>query len=151
MINHLFSASQKIIFVFHDFVDIAIISSAHYCVVSVTNVWFFYMFHRLKMPGNSHKYSKQWVTNFHISLKYFHTGISWCGFIKFWGFYEFGKAGKIGRSSQRWKNQFFRSSRSDVFLKKDILKICSKFRGEHPCRSVISIKLLCNFIEIALC
>ena len=24
----------------------------------------------------------------------------------------------------------------------------SKFTGEHPCRSVISIKLLCNFIEI---
>ena len=26
----------------------------------------------------------------------------------------------------------------------------SKFTGEHPCRSVISIKLLCNFTEIAL-
>ena len=26
----------------------------------------------------------------------------------------------------------------------------SKFTGEHPCRSVISIKSLCNFIEIAL-
>ena len=29
-------------------------------------------------------------------------------------------------------------------------KDCSKFAGEHPCRSVISIKLLCNFIEFAL-
>ena len=33
-------------------------------------------------------------------------------------------------------------------------KSCSenmlKFTGEHSCRSVISIKLLCNFIEIAL-
>ena len=28
--------------------------------------------------------------------------------------------------------------------------ICSKFTEEHPCRSAISIKLLCNFIEIAL-
>ena len=27
---------------------------------------------------------------------------------------------------------------------------CSKFTEEHPCRSVIPIKLLCNFIEIAL-
>ena len=27
------------------------------------------------------------------------------------------------------------------------LKICSKFAGEHPCRSVISIKLQSNFIE----
>ena len=25
-----------------------------------------------------------------------------------------------------------------------------KFTGGHPCRSAISIKLLCNFIEIAL-
>ena len=44
----------------------------------------------------------------------------------------------------------FRSSRPDVFLGKSILKICSKFTGEHPCRMAISIKLLSNFIEIAL-
>ena len=36
----------------------------------------------------------------------------------------------------------------EVFLRKDIPKIYSKFTGKHPCRSVISIKLLCNFIEI---
>ena len=35
-----------------------------------------------------------------------------------------------------------RSSYPKVFLEKVILKICSKFTGEHPCRSVISIKLL---------
>ena len=28
--------------------------------------------------------------------------------------------------------------------------MCRKLIGEHPCRSVISIKLLCNFIEITL-
>ena len=39
---------------------------------------------------------------------------------------------------------------SKMFLGKGVLKICSKFTGEHPCRSVISIKLLCQFIEIAL-
>ena len=45
----------------------------------------------------------------------------------------------------------FRSSRSEVFLGKAVLKICSKFTGEHPCRSAISIKLQkSNFIEIAL-
>ena len=44
----------------------------------------------------------------------------------------------------------FRSSYPEVFLGKGVLKICSKFTGEHPCRSVISIKLLCNFIEITL-
>ena len=43
-----------------------------------------------------------------------------------------------------------RSSHPEVFFEKGVLKICSKSTGEHPCRSVISIKLLCNFIEIAL-
>ena len=43
-----------------------------------------------------------------------------------------------------------RSSLPEVFLIKGVPKICSKFTGEHPYRSVISIKLLCNFIEIAL-
>ena len=35
-------------------------------------------------------------------------------------------------------------------LGKSVLKICSKLTGEHPCRNAISIKLLSNFIEIAL-
>ena len=38
----------------------------------------------------------------------------------------------------------------EVFLGKGVLKICSKFTGEHPCRGVILITLLCKFIEIAL-
>ena len=37
-----------------------------------------------------------------------------------------------------------------MFLRKDVLKLCSKFTEEHPSRSVILIKLLCNFIEITL-
>ena len=43
-----------------------------------------------------------------------------------------------------------RRSRPDVFLGKGVLKIWSNFIEEHPWRSVIAIKLLCNFIEIAL-
>ena len=43
-----------------------------------------------------------------------------------------------------------RSSRPEVFLVKGVQKICNKFTGEHPCRSVISIKLQSNFIEIIL-
>ena len=43
-----------------------------------------------------------------------------------------------------------RSSPSEVFLGKSVLKICSKFTREHPCRRAISVKLLCNFIEITL-
>ena len=37
---------------------------------------------------------------------------------------------------------YYRSSSPEVFLGKGALKICSKFAGEHPCLSVISIKLL---------
>ena len=36
----------------------------------------------------------------------------------------------------------------DALFGKVVLKVCTKFTGEHPCRSVISIKLLCNFNEI---
>ena len=35
----------------------------------------------------------------------------------------------------------FRSSPPDVLLQKNVLKICRKFTGEHPCWSAISIKL----------
>ena len=38
-----------------------------------------------------------------------------------------------------------RSSRPEVFLGKDALKICSKFTGEYPCRNAISMKFLCDF------
>ena len=44
---------------------------------------------------------------------------------------------------------FFRSSLPEVFLGKSLLKICSKFTGEHPCRKAISTKLQ-SFIKIAL-
>ena len=37
-----------------------------------------------------------------------------------------------------------------MFLGKGVLKICSKFTGEQPHQSVISIKLQSNFIEITL-
>ena len=40
-----------------------------------------------------------------------------------------------------------RNSPPEVFLGKGVLKICSKFAGEYPCRSMISIKLLCIISE----
>ena len=43
-----------------------------------------------------------------------------------------------------------RSSHPEVFLGKGVLKICSRFTGEHPCRSAISKKLQSDFIEITL-
>ena len=39
---------------------------------------------------------------------------------------------------------------AEVFLVKVVLELCSKFAREHPCRSVISVKLFYNFIEIIL-
>ena len=44
----------------------------------------------------------------------------------------------------------FRSSHTKEFLGKGVLKTCSNFTREHPCRSAISIKLQSNFIEITL-
>ena len=48
----------------------------------------------------------------------------------------------------RWLRAADRSSPPEVLLEKSVLKVCSKFTEEHPCRSVILIKLLCHFIEI---
>ena len=38
--------------------------------------------------------------------------------------------------------EMFRTSHPEVFLGRRVLKICSKFTGEHPCPSAISIKLI---------
>ena len=43
-----------------------------------------------------------------------------------------------------------RSSHPEVLSRKGVLKICSKFTGEQPWWSGISIKLQSSFIEIAL-
>ena len=43
-----------------------------------------------------------------------------------------------------------RSDPQEVFLGKGVVKIYSKFTGEYPLRSVISIKLLSKIIEITL-
>ena len=47
-------------------------------------------------------------------------------------------------------SRYIRSSGPEVFLRKGVLKPCSKFTGEQPCLSVISIKFQRNFIEITL-
>ena len=43
-----------------------------------------------------------------------------------------------------------RSSSPEVFWRIGAIKQCSWFTGKHPRRSLISIKLLCSYIEIAL-
>ena len=47
-------------------------------------------------------------------------------------------------------SHFFGSNCPEVFLGEDVLEVCSEFAGECPCRSVISVKLQSNFVEIAL-
>ena len=42
------------------------------------------------------------------------------------------------------------SSPAELFLGKGVLKICYTFKGEHACRSAISIKLESNFNKITL-
>ena len=48
----------------------------------------------------------------------------------------------------RVSNGSFTKQPSRGVLKKSVLEISSKFTGEHPCRSVISVKLQSKFIEI---
>ena len=45
-------------------------------------------------------------------------------------------------------NSKLESSFPEVFLEKGVLKICSKFTGEHPCRMFFYLQS--NFIEITL-
>ena len=65
-------------------------------------------------------------------------------------FIVFVTAGILFEGAFTFPVSLIRSSNPKVFLRKGVLKICSKFTGEHPCLSVISIKLKYNFIEIIL-
>ena len=56
---------------------------------------------------------------------------------------------KAWETWETWKT-IFRSSPPKDLLWKGVLKICLKFIQEHPCRSVSSIKLQSNCIEISL-
>ena len=56
---------------------------------------------------------------------------------------------EMNSTSMNYQEMLSRSSRPVVFLRKGVLKMCSKFTGEHLCRSAISIKLQSNFTEIA--
>ena len=57
---------------------------------------------------------------------------------------------KTGSGKNILVGLYKKRSHPEVFLGKSVLKICSKFTEEHPCRSVMLIKLLCNFVGITL-
>ena len=44
-------------------------------------------------------------------------------------------------------SQNFKSSRSDGFYKKGVLRNFPKFTGKHPCQSLFFNKVACNFIK----
>ena len=46
-----------------------------------------------------------------------------------------------------FRSSTLRSSRPEVFQQKGVLKICRKFTGDHPCQTVILIKLLSNLLK----
>ena len=54
------------------------------------------------------------------------------------------------RQERRLWTEIGGSSPPEVFLGKGVLKKCRKFTGEHPWRSLISIKFQSNFTDIAL-
>ena len=62
----------------------------------------------------------------------------------------FSKNQNYKQSNNHYFVAILRSSPSEVFFEKVVLKICSKFTAEHSCRGVISINLLSKFIEIEL-
>ena len=51
---------------------------------------------------------------------------------------------------QWWLQKQKQPSRGVPGMKKSVMKICNKLTGEHPCRSVVSIRLQINYIEITL-
>ena len=57
---------------------------------------------------------------------------------------------EVCRTVIQLQKKMSKSSCPEVFLRKDVLKICGKFTGDYPYRSAISIKLLWNFIEITI-
>ena len=64
----------------------------------------------------------------------------------------FGSGDKLGKVYYKIKANYGQaklitiSSHTEMFLRKGVLKICSKFTGEHPCGGVTSIKFQSNFL-----
>ena len=57
---------------------------------------------------------------------------------------------KNGFSAWKYEKCYSRSSHPEVFLRKVVLKICSRFTGEDPCWSAILTNLQSSLIEITL-
>ena len=131
-----------------------------FCDAKFSNILILVSFHscpEIIWKGTSYSFS---VLNSHIRFRLLRwipkvlISQSFCQTVNSWTFETISNS-----TCKLWKNGtpdtlYFawkiRSSHPEVFLTKGVLKICSKFTGEHACRSVISIKVQSNFIEITL-
>ena len=55
-----------------------------------------------------------------------------------WGWVEKKRLFEVRTKHVRLRRIYTRSTGAEVFLRKAVLKICSKVTREHPCRSEIS-------------
>ena len=76
-------------------------------------------------------------TIFQLAFK----GVFWFNIVPWFSLAIFVKnlTDKIDGFTRKPRDKNARSSHPEVFLEKGVLKICSKFTGEDPCRSAISI------------
>ena len=115
-------------------------------LILVICLWNLLKMYNIPTKNSSLQYSK-------ISNQSFAKQIDWVvsSCVKYWP--------NVGQENWYWQPLVFsttftsrfyknRSSHGEVVLRKGVLKIWIKSTGEHPYRSVISIKLLCSFIEI---
>ena len=114
---------------------IEISSNSAFTKVNAHERFSFFTDKNLYYCGMWYLYYFQWCR--HVSLKLIYLTV----------FYMKTNWMKISHVCIEWvfTLKFSRSSHPEVFLGKIILKMCTKFTGEHPCRSVISIKLLLKF------
>ena len=88
------------------------------CFVSFVNFSYWYKFHRNIVIG------------FGVMTIYFYKGLTRNPNIGNTPIWVLPNEGKLGIPNLAW----IRSSRPELFLRKGVLKICSKFTGKYPCR-----------------
>ena len=107
-------------------------------------------------------------TNFSSLIPLGDVGFTDCPFASIYGIFFlatwWGRSLRWFLNTLKWRNSFLlfgylpkyllihflRSNLPEMLLGNGVLKICSKLIGEHPCRSVISIKLQSSLFEITL-
>ena len=101
-------------------INLMVLKKLRNCILRIVRVWS--LFCSIRVYGNLHFYLSFGKLVFHLTAF----------------------------SVFRIRCYLHRSSLPGVLIGKGILKIYSKFTGEHPCQSVISIKLLCRCSPVNL-